>query len=208
MRWPGVRKWIRGNMEISGRSIIGYQRGGASLPTGAGINPANGERLTPEFHSASAEEVAQATALAGKAFTRYRQCAPARRAEFLRAIAAELEALGDSWIERAQRETGLPKERLAGERGRTCGQLRLLAAYAEEGFWVEARIDHGDAARQPQPRPDVRSMLRPLGPVAVFCAANFPFAFSVAGGDTAAALAAGCPAVVMAHSAHPGAAEL
>ncbi len=195
-------------MEISGCSIIGYARGAIHPPLGAGINPATGARLKPEFATASPAEVARATALAHSAFGAYRKLPPVKRAEFLRAIAAELEGLGEAWLERAQTETALPRARLAGERGRTCGQLRLMAECIEEGSWVEARIDHGDAARQPQPKPDVRSMLRPLGPVAVFCAANFPMAFSVAGGDTAAALAAGCPVVVMAHSAHPGTAEM
>ncbi len=195
-------------MELTGRSILGYGRGAESALRGAGVNPATGERLPPEYSSADAAEVTRAAELAQAAFSAYHRLAPARRAEFLRAIAAGLEEFGDAWLARAELETALPRARLSGERTRTCAQLRLLAAWIEEGSWVEARIDHGDPQRQPQPKPDVRSMLRPLGPVAVFCAANFPFAFSVAGGDTAAALAAGCPVVAMAHSAHPGTAEM
>ena len=111
-------------------------------------------------------------------------------------------------IERAEQETALPKARLQGETARTCGQLRLFAQVAEEGSWVMARVDRPDAERKPAPKPDLRSMLRPLGPVVVFGASNFPLAFSVAGGDTASALAAGCPVIVKAHSAHPGTSEL
>ena len=123
-------------------------------------------------------------------------------------MAAEIEALGDALLARAQAETGLPLPRLTGERARTCGQLRLFAAVVREGSWVDARIDPALPDRQPLPRPDLRRMLIALGPVAVFGASNFPLAFSVAGGDTASALAAGCPVVVKAHPAHPGTSEL
>jgi len=115
--------------------------------------------------------------------------------------------LGDALIERASLETSLPNTRFLGERARTCGQLRMFADLLDEGSWVDARIDHAIPHRQPVPKPDVRSMLRPIGPVAVFCASNFPLAYSVAGGDTASALAAGCPVIVNAHIAHPGTAE-
>ena len=107
-----------------------------------------------------------------------------------------------------RRRPGLPEGRIRMETGRTCGQLRLFASVVEDGSWVDARIDHADPERAPVPKPDTRSMERPLGPVAVFCASNFPIAFSVAGGDTAAALAAGCPVIVKAHHSHPGTAEL
>src|SRR6185369_14000492 len=105
-------------------------------------------------------------------------------------------------------ETSLPNARFEGERARTCGQLRMFADLLDDGSWVDARVDHPIPDRQPVPKPDVRSMLRPLGPTAVFCASNFPLAYSVAGGDTASALAAGCPVIVVAHTAHPGTAEL
>src|SRR6185369_9678735 len=116
--------------------------------------------------------------------------------------------LGDKLIERASLETALPNARFVGERARTCGQLRMFADLLDEGSWVDARVDHAILNRTPLPKPDVRSMLRPLGPVAVFCASNFPLAFSVAGGDTASALATGNPVIVKAHHAHPGTAEL
>ncbi len=119
-----------------------------------------------------------------------------------------LESIADELIDRAHNETALPKPRLQAETARTCHQLRLFAQVAEEGSWVGARIDRADPQRKPLPKPDIRSMLRPLGPVAVFGASNFPLAFSVAGGDTASALAAGNPVIVKAHPAHPGTSEL
>jgi NADP-dependent aldehyde dehydrogenase len=130
------------------------------------------------------------------------------RAGFLRKAAANIESLGDDLLNRAALESGLTYERFVGERARTCGQLRMFADLLDEGSWVDARIDHAIPDRQPVPKPDVRSMLRPIGAVAVFCASNFPLAYSVAGGDTASALAAGCPVIVNAHTAHPGTAEM
>ena len=138
----------------------------------------------------------------------YRQRTSLERAQFLERIAAEIEALGDALIERANAETALPAARLSGERARTCGQLRLFAQTVREGSWVDARIDTALPDRQPLPRPDLRRMLKGVGPVVVFGSSNFPLAFSTAGGDTASAFAAGCPVVVKAHRAHPGTAEL
>ncbi|PAW64347.1 MAG: aldehyde dehydrogenase (NADP(+)) [Opitutia bacterium Tous-C1TDCM] len=132
----------------------------------------------------------------------------AQRAALLEKIADEIVALGAPLLELAHAETALPLPRLEGERGRTAGQFRLFAALVREGSWVDARIDPALPQRQPLPRPDLRRMLRPLGPVAVFGASNFPLAFSVAGGDTASALAAGNPVVVKAHPAHPGTSDL
>lgn len=126
----------------------------------------------------------------------------------LREIASQIEALGDALTERAMRETGLPEARIKGETARSTGQLRLFASHLVKGSWVDARIENAQPNRQPLPKPDIRSMRRPLGPVAVFAASNFPLAFSTAGGDTASALAAGCPVIVKAHSSHPGTAEL
>lgn len=157
----------------------------------------------PEVHFNSAADVDQAANAARQAFAVTRSLSGAAKAAFLRAIADGLDAERTAIAEQAQRETALPLPRLEGEVGRTSGQLRLFAALVEEGSWVDARIDHADAERKPAPKPDLRSMLRPLGPVAVFGASNFPLAFSVAGGDTAAALAAGCPVLVKAHPAHP-----
>ena len=131
----------------------------------------------------------------------------AERGRLLRSIADGLDAAAGDLVEVAHRETALPRPRLTGEVARTSGQLRLFAGVVEEGSWVMARIDTADPARTP-PKPDIRSMLRPIGPVAVFGASNFPLAFSVAGGDTASALAGGNPVVVKAHPAHPATSEL
>src|SRR5687767_393949 len=193
---------------LSGTSIIGFGRGALNGGTLQGLNPATGDDLPPIYHTASAAEVDQAAQLAHAAFATYSQRTGRERGNLLRSIAANIEALGDELIMRANQETGLPEPRLRTETARTCNQLRLFADLVEEGSWVDARIDHGDRARQPLPKPDVRSMLRPLGPVVVFGASNFPLAFSVAGGDTASALAAGCVVIVKAHHAHPGTSEL
>ena len=194
-------------MDLQGRSIIGRNFAQPSGNTFHGIRAATGERLEPAFHAAAEPDLNNAVNLASAAFLEYRALPRARRAEFLRAIADRIEALGDPLVERVVAESALPEARVRGERARTCNQLRFFAGIAEEGSFVDARIDTGDPARQPAPKPDLRSMLRPLGPVAVFCASNFPLAFSVAGGDTASALASGCPVVVKAHSSHPGTAE-
>jgi alpha-ketoglutaric semialdehyde dehydrogenase len=153
--------------------------------------------------SASLEEVNAAAAAAAAAFYPYSRSAPALRGRFLRAVAQGIEALGSTLIECAARETALAEARLIGERGRTCAQLRMFADIAEANLWIDECIEAGDPARTPQPKPPIRSRFVPLGPVAVFGASNFPLAFSVAGGDTASALAVGCPVIVKAHSAHP-----
>ena len=173
-----------------------------------GVNPATGEVLEPAYTEATTEEVDRAVRAAEGAFEAYAGLSAARRAAFLRAIGDEIVALGDALLARANAETALPVPRLTGERGRTVGQLGLFADLLEEGSWVGARIDRALPDRQPAPRPDLRRMVVPLGPVVVFGASNFPLAFSVAGGDTASALAAGCPVVVKAHPAHPGTSEL
>jgi 2,5-dioxopentanoate dehydrogenase len=195
-------------MEQTGRSIIGFRRGDRSGEPSHGLNPSTGEQLEPGYFPASPAEVDAAANLAHKAFATYSRTSGGERAAFLREIAEKIEALGESLVTRATEETGLPAARIKNETGRTCHQLRLFAGLVEEGSWVDARIDRADPARQPAPKPDVRSMFRPLGPVVVFCASNFPLAFSVAGGDTASALAGGNPVIVKAHHAHPGTAEL
>jgi alpha-ketoglutaric semialdehyde dehydrogenase len=195
-------------MDITGENLIG---GGAAASGAApfrAVNPATGREMNPEFHEAEPTLVDRALATAEHAFGTYGRAPVGVRAAFLRAIADELLGLGDALLARAHDETALPLARLDGERTRTVNQLRLFAAVLEEGSWIEVRIDPGDPARTPAPKPDIRRMLVPLGPVAVFAASNFPFAFSVAGGDTAAALAAGCPVVCKAHPAHPGTAEM
>lgn len=172
------------------------------------VNPATGREIDPPFASARPEDVHRAAQLAAQAASAFALLSGRERAAFLRAIAAELTADGAEIVERAQLETGLPLPRLEGELARTTGQLRLFAEVIEDGSWVDARIDEALPDRKPLPRSDIRSMLRPLGPVAVFGASNFPLAFSVAGGDTASALAAGNPVIVKAHPAHPGTSEL
>jgi 2,5-dioxopentanoate dehydrogenase len=192
---------------ITGETIIG-----ASLVRGAqtyrAIEPATGATLDPPFSAASAEEVERACALAWAAFPTYRETSREDRAKFLETIAENIVALGDELIVRTMAESGLPRGRLEGERGRTVGQLRLFAQVVRQGDWLGARIDPALPERKPLPRPDLRLRRIPLGPVAVFGASNFPLAFSVAGGDTASAFAAGCPVVVKGHPAHPGASEM
>ena len=194
--------------ELKGTSLIGFGRGAENGGTLHGFNPTTSEEMPPLYHTASASEVEQAVQLAHAAFTSFSRTTGAERSRFLRRIAENIEALGDELITRANQETGLPLPRLLNETGRTCNQLRLFADLVEEGSWVDARIDRCDSGRKPLPKPDVRSMLRPVGPVVVFGASNFPLAFSVAGGDTASAFAAGCPVIVKAHHAHPGTSEL
>ncbi len=194
--------------ELQGTSIIGTERSQGTEPCGQAVNPASGEKLAPGYFAATQEEVDRAIELAAGAFPEYSALSGRERAGFLRKIAEEIEAVVDDIAERGPLETGLPEPRMRGETARTTGQLRLFADLIEEGSWVDARIERAQPDRQPLPKPDIRSMRRPLGPVAVFCASNFPMAFSVAGGDTAAALAAGCPVLVKAHSSHPGIAEI
>jgi 2,5-dioxopentanoate dehydrogenase len=172
------------------------------------VNPATGQELDPAYHEATPGELDQAMESAAEAYRSNRRHSPEERARLLETIAVEIEALGNDLVERVCSETALPEARVKGERQRTIGQLRMFAALVREGSWVEARIDRAEPGRQPIPKPDIRRMHIPIGPVVVFGAGNFPLAFSVAGGDTASALAAGCPVVVKAHPAHPGTSEL
>jgi 2,5-dioxopentanoate dehydrogenase len=195
-------------MPLTGESFVGSARGARTGTPVYAINPANGKKLEPAYFSASADEVNRAVELASAAFPVYSQTDGKTRAAFLRAVADGLDAIKEPVAERAHLETALPMPRLLGEMGRTTGQLRIFASVIEEGSWVEARIDSPLPERKPLPRSDLRSMLRALGPVVVFGASNFPLAFSAAGGDTASALAAGCPVIVKAHPAHPGTSEM
>lgn len=195
-------------MKLEGYSIIGSQRGEGAGGTWQATNPATGEELEVVFHAENEAGLDKAVALAEEAFASYGESSSQVRAEFLRAIADEIDAIEEEIVPRMMAETALPEPRCRGEKGRTVGQLRMFASLVEEGSWADARIDLAQPERAPVPKPDLRSMQRPLGPVAVFCASNFPLAFSVAGGDTASALAAGCPVIVRAHAAHPGVAEL
>jgi NADP-dependent aldehyde dehydrogenase len=196
------------SLQLSGRSIIGFQRSQSDQGHFGGVNPASGKELEPRYCAATKTDVDQAVQLAASAFTTYRDASGQVKAKLLGSIAEKIEQLGDELVTRAVAETALPAPRIKAEIGRTCSQLRMFAELVEEGSWVDARIDHADPNRTPLRKPDVRSMLRPMGPVVVFCASNFPLAFSVAGGDTASALAAGNPVIVKAHHAHPGTAEL
>lgn len=193
---------LLGRMVIAGELVAG---GGTEIRA---FDPNAGTELEPAYRYGDDSHVEQACAAAAAAFGEYRATTSERRAAFLERIAENIEALRDALVARASAETGLPTARLTGEVGRTTGQLRLFAEVLREGSWNGARIDPALPDRAPLPRPDIRQRAVPLGPVAVFGASNFPLAFSVAGGDTASALAAGCPVVVKAHDAHPGTSEL
>jgi alpha-ketoglutaric semialdehyde dehydrogenase len=193
--------------ESSGLSIIGAGRGVPGGKSFRAFDPTANTAYGAEFISASSSDIEQATALAAKAAPAFARSGSAQRAILLESIASHIETALPALIEIIPRETGLPEARVRNETARTCMQLRLFASVLRDGDWLDARIDHGDPTRNP-PQPDLRSMQRALGPVAVFGASNFPLAFSVAGGDTASALAAGCPVIVKAHPAHPGTSEI
>ena len=159
------------------------------------------------FSDATLQQIDEVMNQAWNAFHLYRKMSSKQRAGFMRAIAVELENCGDTLVQTAMRETHLPEARLRGERARTIFQLNSYAAACEKGNWLEARIDTAIADKTP-PKPDIRKMLVPLGPVVVFGASNFPFAYSTAGGDTACAFAAGCPVIVKAHPAHADTSEI
>jgi len=195
-------------MELLGKSLLGGKRATSDSGCFQATNPATGAALAPIYHSATAAEIDDTVQRAAEAFESYAQASGKAKAAFLRRVADGLDAHKEDLAARAHLETALPLPRLLGEVGRTSGQMRLFAGVVEEGSWVNARIDTALPDRRPLPRPDIRSMLRPLGPVVVFGASNFPLAFSVAGGDTASALAAGCPVIVKAHAAHPGTSEI
>jgi len=194
--------------KLSGRSLIGFQEGAGSGNPLYARNPTTGEQLQPPFIAATPQEADRAVQLAADAFKTYSHTSGRARGAFLRKIAEKMEAITPDIVDRAAQETALPTGRLQSETARTCHQLRLFAQVAEEGSWVNARIDHADPERKPLAKPDIRSLMRPLGPVVVFGASNFPLAFSVAGGDTASALAGGNTVIVKAHAAHPGTSEL
>lgn len=195
-------------MNLYGKSLIGFRASEGDEASFKARNPTTGELMEPGFPAATGADIEKATSLAWSAFESYRHASGKRRAAFLRGIADRIDSLSDALVDRACAETGLPESRIRTETGRTTGQLRLFADLVEEGSWVRARIDRADPHRKPMPRPDIRSMAHPLGPVVVFGASNFPLAFSVAGGDTASALAAGCPVIVKAHPSHPGTSEI
>lgn len=195
-------------MTISGKQFINGEWVDGQAGTYQAIDPSTGAALAPLLSKASADQVQQAVAAAQAASSLFRRSSLQQRASFLRACGEEIMALGDSLVERAMAETGLPRARIEGERGRTCGQLNLFAETILQGDFLDVRIDTALPDRQPAPRPDLRYMQQAVGPVVVFGASNFPLAFSVAGGDTASAFAAGCPVLVKGHSSHPGTSEL
>lgn len=195
-------------MTLTGANFTGFTTSSKGEKSFQAFAPAANSSLPGDFKIATAEELEYVLSLASKAFPVYSELSYARRADFLDAIAKEIMDLEDILIERCSAESALPAMRITGERARTCGQLQMFARLLRDGWWVDARIDTAQPERKPIPKVDLRRMLVPIGPVAVFGASNFPLAFSTAGGDTASALAAGCPVVVKAHPSHPGTNEL
>jgi len=193
---------------ITGKNYIGSSLSAKGQKQYKTINPKLNIENESTFIEANSDEINEAVALASSSYITYNQKSGAEKAAFLNAIADEILALDDVLIKTYCSESGLPEGRAKGERGRTIGQLRAFASLVEEGSWVEATIDTGILDRSPAPKPDLRKMMVPLGPVVVFGASNFPLAFSTAGGDTAAALAAGCPVIVKSHPMHAGTGEL
>lgn len=193
---------------ITGKNYIGKQQSARGNKQFKTFNPVSNIENETIFYEASSEEIDEAVHLAYEAFTCYRDYSGQRKSEFLHAIADEIEALGEELINTYCAESGLPQGRAMGERGRTVFQLRSFAELVKKGDWVEANIDTALPDRAPLPKPDIRKMLVPLGPVVVFGASNFPLAYSTAGGDTAAALASGCPVIVKSHPMHAGTGEL
>ncbi|WP_214226288.1 aldehyde dehydrogenase (NADP(+)) [Pedobacter sp. B4-66] len=195
-------------MSITGENFIGNIRSGKGEGSFQAFNPTENVSISEKFIYATETELEGALTLAQQAFVIYKNTSTIQRAEFLEAIADEIMALDESLIERAVAESGLPVGRITGERGRTCGQLKMFAQLLRDGWYLDARIDTAQPERAPLPKSDIRRMLIPIGPIAVYGASNFPLAFSTAGGDTASALAAGCPVIVKAHPSHPGTSEL
>ena len=195
-------------MELRGKHLIAGRTAAEASTTFQAAAAATGEALEPPYHEATPGEVDRALRAAESSFDALRGSPPEVRADLLDRIADQIVAQGDVLLERAPLETGLPLARLTAERGRAVNQVRLFAGLIREGSWVEARIDRGQPERQPLPKPDVRRMLIPLGPIVVFGASNFPLAIGVVGTDTVCALAAGCPVVVKGHPAHPGTSEM
>lgn len=193
---------------ITGANLIAGKESTSGTDTYSAINPVSGESIAPAFVNAVESEIDAACEAAFVAFRAERFREREERASLLEYIAEEIENLGDDLVQRVTSETALPEARVRGERARTTGQLRMFAGVVRDGSWEDVRAEPAEPERQPQPKPGLYRKLIGLGPVAVFGASNFPLAFSVAGGDTASALAAGCSVVVKAHPAHPGTSEL
>lgn len=195
-------------MSLHGHHLIAGQRVAPEGPTFQAVNPTTSQLLDGSFGDATPAQVDAALKAADAAFDGLKGAGYDVRAKFLDTLADNVMALGDALLERAHAETALPMARLTGERGRAIGQFKLFAQLIRDGSWAQASIDHAIPDRQPLPKPDVRRVLQPLGPVVVFGASNFPFAIGVVGTDTVCALAAGCPVVVKGHPAHPGTCEM
>ncbi|WP_115717530.1 aldehyde dehydrogenase (NADP(+)) [Gallaecimonas mangrovi] len=195
-------------MSITGKQLINGEWVQGKGGEYQGVNPATGAKIEPTLTFADSEQVKAAAAAAKAAVATFGATSLKERGAFLERCAEEIMALGDELLERLMAETGYPRGRVEGERGRTCGQLKLFASTIQSGEYLDARIDLAMPDRQPLPRADIRFYKQPIGPVVVFGASNFPMAFSVAGGDTASALAAGCPVIVKGHNSHPGSGEL
>lgn len=193
---------------ITGKNYIGNNQSAKGNKTYKTFNPQLNIENEYVFTEATSEEIDEAIKLASEAFKTFKTISGEKKAAFLNAIADQILALDDELIKTYCSETGLPEGRAKGERGRTVGQLRMFADLVVEGSWVEATIDTAEPERKPMPKPDLRKMLVPLGPVVVFGASNFPLAYSTAGGDTAAAFASGCPVIVKSHPMHAGTGEL
>jgi 2,5-dioxopentanoate dehydrogenase len=193
---------------IKGVNLIGFEESRNGKEFIQAYNPRMGKTLPEEFHIAEDSDIDNAVKKSVQAFEEFKNVSGSRKADFLESIGEEILNLGDQLITRAMDETGLPSGRLQGERGRTVNQLNMFAGLLREGSWVDARIDKAQPDRTPIPKSDIRYMNFPIGPVAVFGASNFPLAFSTAGGDTASALAAGCPVIIKSHESHPGTNEL
>lgn len=193
---------------MTGKNYIGYSKSNKGTVTYNTFNPLENKNNETLFYEATSKEIADAVNLASKAFEKYSKISGQAKAEFLNAIADEILALDQKLLDVYCSETGLPEGRAIGERGRTIGQLRAFANLVADGSWVEATIDLAQPNRTPMPKSDIRKMMIPIGPVVVFGASNFPLAYSTAGGDTAAALASGCPVIVKSHPMHAGTGEL
>lgn len=193
---------------LTGKNFIGFKLSSEGNKTFTTFNPKENIENEQVFYEASSDEINQAAELAHQAFQIYRSIESSKKSNFLRAIADEILTLGDDLIHLVMQEAGLSYERVVSERVRTLWQLQMFADLLDEGSWVEATIDTEKLDRKPTPKPDLRKMLIPIGPVVVFGASNFPLAYSTAGGDTVAALAAGCPVIVKSHPMHAGVSEL
>ena len=192
---------------IEGKQIIGFEIKAGGDVLWQSTNPATGEKIA-DFRTATLAEIEEAATKASAAFLVYRKKSGFEKADFLDAIAHEMTAIGDDLLAMCMAETALLKANLTIELGRTINQLKMFGGLLREGSWLDARIETADTTRTPRPKPDVRFMQIAMGPVLVFGSSNFPFAFSTAGGDTASALAAGCPVIVKAHPAHPATGEM